>query len=245
MLGDGDQELVVGEDGVLLDVAVAVDAVEAGRKPVGKGKVHRFVEVEAVVEAGMVGSREGDDKLIGSLIASDDADTVLLESAGAHQCNELKHEIRLLLEELGRGKLHRGLELLVIRARNAVPCFGIAPVMVVDAAIYEWGQRITELGKRGKGSPVGVVVLLVPCESREDHPDVDPGDGHTGDVGLDVAQQRAGEDGQIVEIPAVARVGILRVHLEIGEATTCKGVRPSVVIACRRETRLTLHLWSS
>lgn len=139
------------EDGVLLDVAVAIDALEAGREPIGKGKVDSLVEVEAVIEARVVAAREGDDELVRALIAGDDADTVLLETSRTHESDELEHEIGLLVEELGGGKLHGSLELLVVGAGNAVPGLGVAPVVVVDAAGSQKGQSHgTESMLRGR-----------------------------------------------------------------------------------------------
>lgn len=121
------------EDGVLLDVAVAINALEARGEPVGEGKVDGLVEVEAVVEARVVGAREGDDELVRPLVAGDDANAVLLESTWAHERYELEHEVGLLLEEFGGGELHGGLELLVVGAGDAVPGLRVAPVVVVDA----------------------------------------------------------------------------------------------------------------
>lgn len=72
---------------------------------------------------------------------------------------------------------------------------------------------------RASHLPVRVVILFVPSERGEDHTDVNPWNGHARDVRLDVAKERASENGQVVEIPAVARVGVLRVHLEVGEST--------------------------
>jgi hypothetical protein len=130
-LRDGEEKLIVREDRVLLDLAIPLDASETVWQPVGKGEVDSFVEVEAVVEAGMVGAREGDDKLVGSLIDDRDADTVLLETTGTHEGDELEHEVGLLLEKFGSGELHGGFELLVVLAGNAVPRFGVAEVVVV------------------------------------------------------------------------------------------------------------------
>lgn len=138
MLGDGYEQFVVREDGVLLDVAVAVNALEARRQPVGQCKVDCLVEVEAVVESRVVRAGEGDDKLVGALVACDNAHAVLLEPSRAHERDELEHEVWLLLEELRCGQRHRRLELLVVCARDAVPRLGVAKLVVVDAAS---GQR--------------------------------------------------------------------------------------------------------
>lgn len=148
MLRDGDEELVVREDGVLLYVAVAVDALEAGGQPVEKGKINGLVEVETVVEARVVAAREGDDELVRALVAGDDAHAVLHESAGAHERHELEHKVGLLFEELGGCELHGGLELLVVGAGDAIPGLRVAPVVVVDA-VERKGVSTSE--NRGSG----------------------------------------------------------------------------------------------
>jgi hypothetical protein len=128
------------ENRVLLDLAVPFDASETVREPIGEGEVDGLVEVEAMVESGVIGARESDDELVWSLVDGGNADTVFLQPTGTHQSDELEHEVGLLLEEFGSGELHRRFELLVVLARNTVPRLGVAEVVVVDA--------------------VGVVVLL-------------------------------------------------------------------------------------
>lgn len=132
MLRDCHEQLVMREDWVLLDLAVPLDAVEADRNPVRERKVHRLVEVEAMVEAGVVRARERDDELVWSLVDGVHSAAVLLEMTGAHERDELEQKVGLLIEQLRSGSLHRGFELLVILSRNAVPRLRISEVMVVD-----------------------------------------------------------------------------------------------------------------
>lgn len=102
--------------------------------PVGQGKVDGLVDVEAVVEARVIGAREGDDDLVGPLVARVDGHAGALDPARAHERRELVHEIGRLLEQLGRRVAHRRLEVLLLGPGHAVPRLGRAEVLVVDAA---------------------------------------------------------------------------------------------------------------
>ena len=86
------------EDGILLDVSVSIDAIESSRQPIRQGEIDSFVEVESVIESRMIRSRKSDDEFVGSLIAGDDSNAVLLKSSWTHERDELEHEIRLLFE---------------------------------------------------------------------------------------------------------------------------------------------------
>ena len=98
MKRNGDEEFVVGKDGVLLDISVSIDAIQSRLEPIGKGEIDGLVEVESVIKSRMIRSRESDDKFVRSLIAGDYSYSVLLQSAGRHERDELEHEIRLLFE---------------------------------------------------------------------------------------------------------------------------------------------------
>lgn len=52
------------------------------------------------------------------------------------------------------------------------------------------------------------MILVVPAERGKHHANVNPGYRHAGNVRLDVPQDRVGQDGHVVEVPAVFRVGI-------------------------------------
>jgi len=47
----------------------------------------------------------------------------------------------------------------------------------------------------------GPVILCVPAEGREAHADVQPGDLHARNVHVDAAQDRVGDDRQVVQVP--------------------------------------------
>ena len=55
--------------------------------------------------------------------------------------------------------------------------------------------------------------LVVPAERGEYHTDVSPRNGHARDIGLDIAKQGLGQNGDIVQIPRVLRIGVKRVRL--------------------------------
>lgn len=76
---------------------------------------------------------EGYDKFVWTLVTYTDSDACLLQTTGAHQGDKLIHEIRLLFEELWGSCLHRRLELVVVFARNAIPCFSTTDVMIIHA----------------------------------------------------------------------------------------------------------------
>ena len=61
----GDEEAMVNADVVL--VALAVLELGEKRKPVWGGEVHCFCDIEPEVEALVIGRREGDDELPGTL----------------------------------------------------------------------------------------------------------------------------------------------------------------------------------
>ena len=171
-----------------------------------------------LIESGVVGAREGDDELAGVLVESVDGHAALvrqfvrvhdghqLRSRGKEKkpissrfllpgaadesrgetVGHLVEQVGLRAEEFGRGGLHGRLEDFGVVAGDAVPRLGLAPVQVVDR--------------------VAPVVLVVPAKGREAHADVHPRHLHARDVGVDEAQHRALEVGQVVEVPAVGGV---------------------------------------
>lgn len=158
-----------------------------------------------------------DDKLVRPLVTGENTDAGFLQSLGAHQSDQLEEQIRLLLEELRRCGLHRGFELFVVCSGNSVPSLGFPPVHIVDA------ERLADLRKcpvigvshqRVCDLPIRIVVFLVPSESGKDHPDIYPRHSHARNVGLDVPEKRSVHDRQVVEVPAITRVGLHGVGLE-------------------------------
>jgi hypothetical protein len=135
VLRDRNQQLVVRENGVLLDISISVDALESRGQPVGEGKVDGLVEVEAVVESRVVRAGEGDDKLVGTLVTDDDTHAVLLETSRRHEGDELEEEVGLLFEEFRGCRLHGSLELLIIGSRYSIPRLGVTKGVKVD-----WGM---------------------------------------------------------------------------------------------------------
>lgn len=133
MLCDRDEEFIVREYRILLDLSIPFDTLESDRKPVGESKVDRFVEVEAMVEARVVSSRESDDEFVRTLIDGVDSTSVLLQMTGTHESDELEEKIGLLIEQLGCGSLHRRFEFLVVFSWDTVPSLRVSEMMVIDA----------------------------------------------------------------------------------------------------------------
>lgn len=57
---------------------------------------------------------------------------------------------------------------------------------------------------------VAPMILVVPAEGGEAHADVHPRNLHTGNVAVDVAENGALHDGQVVQIPRAVRVFLKR-----------------------------------
>lgn len=76
---------------------------------------------------------EGNDEFVRSLVAYAHPHTCFLQTTRTHQGDKLEHQVRLLLEELGSSFFHGVFQFLIILARYAIPGFGTAPVMVIDA----------------------------------------------------------------------------------------------------------------
>ena len=66
---------------------------------------------------------------------------------------------------------------------------------------------------------VGVVVLVVPAKGGKAHAHIDPWYHHARDVAADVAEEGAGEDGEVEEVPGAGGVGVEWVAFHRGEAT--------------------------
>ena len=70
----------------------------AKRLPVRRGKVDGLVEVEAMVESGVIGLRESEDKLACPLIYRIHVDSGLAKFVRRHQRHKLEKKIWLALE---------------------------------------------------------------------------------------------------------------------------------------------------
>lgn len=64
------EQLLVGEDAVAVEAPVVGHALAAHGQPVGRAEVHRLGEVVALVEAAVVGPREGHHELPRALVGS-------------------------------------------------------------------------------------------------------------------------------------------------------------------------------
>ena len=138
----------------------------------------------------MVGPREGDHELAGRLVERRDRHTVVFQDVRVADGDQLMQQVWLRFEQFGRHASHRLLEQFGLLAGYAVPVLALSPVQKVDA--------------------IAPVVLVVPTERAEAHADVEPGHDHAADVGVDVLEDAALQDGQIVQIPRMVDV------LEIG-----------------------------
>ena len=112
----------MAEDAEPAHEAVVLQTFAPNLQPVGRGKVDRLGHVVAVVEAGVVAAREGDDKLAGVLIHAVDGDPVGLQHVGVHGGDNVVEQVGLGLKELLGAAAHHLLRLLSILGRNPVPC---------------------------------------------------------------------------------------------------------------------------
>jgi len=99
--------------------------------PVGGAEVDCLGEVEALVEAGVVGAWEGDDELAGALVGLVDAHTLLDQQARVGHGDQVVQQVGLDGEQLGRQLLHHLLELLRLQPRQCVPGLRLAPVAFI------------------------------------------------------------------------------------------------------------------
>eukprot|EP00966_Prymnesium_polylepis_P057978 1342812-Prymnesium_polylepis.1 len=115
-----------------------------------------------------------------------DGDATLDERRRRQHRRHLVEQARLILHELRQRVDHDALERVRLGARHAVPRLGRAPVHVVDR--------------------VGVVILDVPAEGREEHADVQPRHNHPAHLLRAVRQHALVEPAQVVQVPAGCRI---------------------------------------
>jgi len=81
-----------------------------------------------MVESRVIRLREGNHKLVGSLIASEHSNSSLLDSSRVHERDELEQQRRLLLEEIGSFCFDGGLELSSVVSGDSIPSLGLSEV---------------------------------------------------------------------------------------------------------------------
>jgi hypothetical protein len=153
-LGHGADQQLVRHDRVAHEAAVALDGQAAVPEPVGRGEVDRLRAVEAVVEAAVVGAREGHHELAGRLHGVVHGHALGAQPGGVDHGDQVQQEVWLPLHELRRHLARRALERGAAVTRHAPPRLGSARVVVADG-----GE---------------VVVLVVPAEARVHHAYVQP-----------------------------------------------------------------------
>jgi hypothetical protein len=142
-------------------------------QPAAGGKVHGLGDVEAHVEAGMVGRPENDYELLGAVLdlRNQQLGTLLLEQVGVHDEGFVAQELDafrgVLIEIFTHLALHEGF----LPGWDRVPEFGTACVQVVDSLKFEVLSMPTEkrlpasnIAKRGIDSLQ--LVLKPPSEHR-------------------------------------------------------------------------------
>ena len=181
------------EDGASLPGAPRPRGVRVHRgsprgNPLRGSEVHRLGDVEPVREPRVVRPGPRDDELPLALARLEHLHAVRVpKRRGRRQGDEFVQKVRVPLDEVRRHRPQRRLKRLRARARNPVPRLGRAAVVVVHAA--------------------QVVVLHVPAEGAEEHAEVEPGAGQTGDVRADDAEEVRGVRDELVEIPGVVGGG--------------------------------------
>lgn len=94
--------------------------------PIGGTKIDRFGEIEALIEAGMIGARERDHKLAGTLVHLIDGNAIFSQKIRIHNGDEMMQQIGRSFEQLFGVLFHDAFEIFRLVARHAVPSFGLA-----------------------------------------------------------------------------------------------------------------------
>ena len=121
-----------------------------------------------MVESAVVGFGISDHKLVRTLITGHNLYPSFSHPSRIHHCHQLVQQRRLLFEQIGRFRFDGLFKLVRIAPWYTVPRLCLAPVHVIDR--------------------IGIVILIVPAESGEEHADVDPGYSHSGYIGFDEPQ---------------------------------------------------------
>lgn len=135
MRGHLADQLIVAEHAEAAHQAVVLNTLAPNLNPVRWGKVDRLGQIVAVVEARVIASREGDDKLPGVLVHPIDGDPVGLQHVGVHGGDDVMEQVRLGLEELLGAAAHHLLRLLGILGGYPVP--GLEQINVMTLASHK------------------------------------------------------------------------------------------------------------
>src|SRR6266480_2679799 len=99
--------------------------------PISRGKVHRLIKIEAMVEPGVVSLWKGDNELTSALVKSIHLYSCLPELFGRQERHQLKEEVWLRLKQLGDSFSHCVFECMGILTGYTVPCLGSTKVLVI------------------------------------------------------------------------------------------------------------------
>mmetsp|Transcript_54077 Transcript_54077/g.171585 ORF Transcript_54077/g.171585 Transcript_54077/m.171585 type:complete len:262 (+) Transcript_54077:713-1498(+) len=177
-------ELLVAHHAAAAVEAHALHRRAPERRPVGRREVDRLRAVEPMVESAVVRPGERHDEVVLLLHTLVDGAAMLAEQPRGEHGDELQQQIRVHGELLRHDRAEGLLEKVGRVGRHAVPGLGLPPVVVVHA--------------------VEEVVLHMPAEARERHPDVHPGHDHARDAVLEGAQHRLvlpREAREVVKVP--------------------------------------------
>src|SRR5436190_7881646 len=124
------------------------------RLPIRGRKIHRFVKIKSVVEAGMIGLWKRNNKLACPLVNCIYIDAGLLELVRWQQSDELKQKIRLCFEQFWHSLPHCFFKSIRIRPRDTIPGLCCTEMLVICR--------------------ICVVIFIMPAKRRETHPDIYP-----------------------------------------------------------------------
>jgi len=151
-----------------LHLLVVLDRRASQPHPVRRTEVNSLGEIEALVEASMIGSWKRDHKLSHVLVDLVNGHAVPDQHRRIHYCNQVVQQVRRFLEQFIGVALHASLERLGVVTGHAVPGLCGAPVHVVDR--------------------VRPMVFYMPTEAGETHAHVGPGHFHPRDVDIHLAE---------------------------------------------------------
>jgi hypothetical protein len=89
----------MGKDAISSNIGVIFETLATHSKPIGGSKIHCFGKIQALIVAGMVSSRECNDKFTSILMDRVDLNTTIDKETGIQCSCHMMEKIVLILEE--------------------------------------------------------------------------------------------------------------------------------------------------